>query len=874
MYLAGAAILMGVGSALLGVKAESDPLSVRHLGLSDAVTSVFESEGIRQLYPPQHEALEVALEGRNTVVSIPTASGKSLIAYVAMLRRILDGPTRSRGIYIVPLKAMATEKLEDFKRLGKACGLSVGLAIGDARGEVRRIREADILVCTSEKLDALLRQSTRLLDDVSIVVTDEVHLINDTGRGPTLEMNLARVLHLAPSAQIIALSATVGNVHSLASWLDGIAVISTWRPVRLQLGLMNEHVVEHHKVVDTDGEHPSTHRYDVAQLTTNPVQDICEHVTSEEGQILVFVNTRRSSIAVARDIGRTRCRRAADGDLDPAWSKHAESYLGLEEKTRSSQSQAEALKGGCAFHHAGLTSKQRRYIENLFKQRIINVLCATPTLAAGVNLPARSVLVRDLKRWSGGGMDWLSVMEIHQMMGRAGRPQYDSEGEAILMVKHEHEKELLAERFIHAEPEPIKSRLHHDSALRMHSLSVVASDLANTTTAILGLFGRTFLGHTIPTSIVNHRIRAMLDWHIEQGLLTMSEATNGDADVRDEPQSLPCWVTVALSCLGADEPRTWTPVSATTQQETESDIAVLTNPSPSFVPATELPDRRIGPMVVASEQRNWDRTFTPTSFGREVVRLCIDPLSGIRLRRGLRRCVRRLVRDSNDQPVTTFGLLHLITYLPDFVQIRSNRSDELRLQDIYAVESHGLVVDESEIGPIEFSSLLKSADVIQSWIDEVDLALIEDDRGVSPGDLRMRCELARWLLYAAQSILGTDTNFSDEHEPHRRSLNDMIVELHTRVRYGCREDALPLIVLPNIGRKRARDLIGVGIHHPRDLLDLSRKMYQTLIDIRGWSVNVVDRLIKDAHEEVEAGRKVHRLPRDDDIPLQGEVENS
>ena len=138
----------------------------------------------------------------------------------------------------------------------------------------------------------------------------------------------------------------------------------------------------------------------------------------------------------------------------------------------------------------------------------------------------------------------------------------------------------------------------------------------------------------------------------------------------------------------------------------------------------------------------------------------------------------------------------------------------------------------------------------------------------------MRCELARWLLYAAQSILGADTNFSDEHESHRRALNDMIVELHTRVRYGCREDALPLIVLPNIGRKRARDLIGVGIHHPRDLLDLSRKMYQTIIGIRGWSVNVVDRLIKDAHEEVEAGRKVHRLPRDDDIPLQGEVENS
>jgi replicative superfamily II helicase len=365
----------------------------------------------------------------------------------------------------------------------------------------------------------------------------------------------------------------------------------------------------------------------------------------------------------------------------------------------------------------------------------------------------------------------------------------------------------------------------------------------------------------------------MLDWHIEQGLLTTSESITDD-EVSPEPHSLPSWVAAALSCLGVDVSETWPSEPSTIQTDTESDGPVLNAPSPSFVPATDLPARRIGPMVVASSPRNWDRTFIPTRFGREVVRLCIDPLSGIRLRRGLRRCVRRLVRDANDQPVTTFGLLHLITYLPDFVQFRSNRSDELRLQDLYAVEGHGLVVDESEIGPIEFSSLLKSADVIQAWIDEVDLALIEDERGVAPGDLRMRCELARWLLYAAQAILGADTNFSDEHESHRRVLSDMTAELHTRIRYGCREDALPLIVLPNIGRKRARDLIGVGIRHPRDLLDLPRKMHRTITGIRGWSTKVVDRLVKDAHEEVEAGRRAHRVPRDDDIPLLGEMENS
>ena len=98
----------------------------------------------------------------------------------------------------------------------------------------------------------------------------------------------------------------------------------------------------------------------------------------------------------------------------------------------------------------------------------------------------------------------------------------------------------------------------------------------------------------------------------------------------------------------------------------------------------------------------------------------------------------------------------------------------------------------------------------------------------------------------------------------------MTTELHTRIRYGCRQDALPLISLPNIGRKRARDLIGRGIRHPRDLLNLSHEMYRTLTGMRGWSTKVVDRLVKDAHQEVEAGRRLQRVQRDDDIPLQGE----
>ena len=206
---------------------EGQITDVEALGMPGKFTDFLINEwGIKNLHPPQAEAAPSILGGKNTLVAIPTASGKSLLAYMAMVARLSEGHKESKAIYIVPLKALAMEKYEELSQIAKAMDLKIGLGIGDATAEAKNIDECNILVCTSEKLDSLLRHKAELITNLTCVVADEFHLLNDTSRGPTLEINLTRLRHIRPNAQLIALSATVGNCQALATWLDADLILS------------------------------------------------------------------------------------------------------------------------------------------------------------------------------------------------------------------------------------------------------------------------------------------------------------------------------------------------------------------------------------------------------------------------------------------------------------------------------------------------------------------------------------------------------------------------------------------------------------------------------------------------------------------------
>ncbi|HUR25525.1 MAG TPA: DEAD/DEAH box helicase [Candidatus Thermoplasmatota archaeon] len=467
-------------------------MALTDLGIDPRVAAVLEANGIRDLYPPQKEAWKAIRGGRNTVVAIPTASGKSLVAYLAMLHRWLA--TGKKSLYIVPLRALASEKAEELQQF-KPLGLTVGLSTGDLDDKDPKLGRFDIIVCTSEKADALLRHRTGWMDDIGCVVADEVHLLNDAGRGPTLEVILTRFRSILPQAQLVGLSATVANSKAIADWLDAALVQSDWRPVTLKVGTYfgdNLHFL---------GSPPRK-----LEAGGDPVVSLVEDVIRDGGQSLVFVSTRKSAEAQATKLAPAVRAMLSATEL-AALEQHASGLDDGGEGSPTAKKLNKLVKAGVAYHTAGLDSSQRRLIEDGFRKGRIKVLCATPTLAAGVNTPARRVIIRDLARFEmGEGNRPLPVMEVKQMMGRAGRPRYDPYGEAVLLVKSAEQKEQVEDEYLRGPPEAVESKLSADAALRIHVLASVAGGYATSLDELARFFSKTFWAQETSDWIVRDRL--------------------------------------------------------------------------------------------------------------------------------------------------------------------------------------------------------------------------------------------------------------------------------------------------------------------------------------------------------------------------------
>ena len=444
-------------------------MHVRDLPLRDELLAHYESEGIEDLYPPQVAAVEAGVaEGERVMAAIPTASGKTFIAELAMLTA--EGP----ALYIVPLRALAREKYETFSKLPD---VDVGVSTGDFDATEEELAENDVVVATSEKVDSAIRNGAKWVERLACVVVDEVHLLGADGRGPTLEVTLATLQRRAPGVQIVALSATIANPGEVADWLDADLVETRWRPVDLRTGVYADG-----RVAFDDGHDLSVAVPDGADDTEATAALVADAVDAG-GQSLAFVRSRREAEALAT-------RLAEDG------YGSAESLADdvREGATETGERLADCVRAGVAFHHAGLQSDHRAAVENAFRDRDLAVICATPTLAAGVNVPARRVVVRDQQRYTGSGMEWLPVLEVHQMCGRAGRPHLDPYGEAVLVGDGESADDLRA-RYVEADPEAVESKLRDRGALRTHVLAIVASGFADSHEGVLDVLDASFYAH-------------------------------------------------------------------------------------------------------------------------------------------------------------------------------------------------------------------------------------------------------------------------------------------------------------------------------------------------------------------------------------------
>ncbi len=449
---------------------------IAELAVPEALKQRYLDSGIMELYPPQAECVNGGLlDGKNQLVAIPTASGKTLIAELAMHRHIAKG---GKCLYIVPLKALASEKYAEFS--GK--GVKVGISTGDFDRKDDRLGRNDIIVATSEKVDSLLRNRTGWIAEITLLVVDEVHLVDSPGRGPTLEMVIAKLRYRNPDMQIVALSATIGNPKTLAGWLDANLVTGTWRPVDLRQGVFCDGIIHFH-----DNERP------VAVVSKNYDDlNLCMDTIAEGGQCLVFVSSRKNAEAFAKRAASAIKRE--NGELAAC----AERLSAIAE-TELDRTLVACVAKGAAFHHAGLRREARTIVEEGFRKGLIGCISSTPTLAAGLNLPARRVIIRDYLRFSAGeGMQPIPVAEYHQMAGRAGRPHLDPYGEAVLIAKDRDQVEELFAEYIDAAAEDAHSKAAEPSALYTHVLSLIASGFAGTRGDLSSFMDRTYYVHEHP----------------------------------------------------------------------------------------------------------------------------------------------------------------------------------------------------------------------------------------------------------------------------------------------------------------------------------------------------------------------------------------
>ncbi|MDD1688042.1 MAG: DEAD/DEAH box helicase, partial [Methanoregula sp.] len=446
---------------------------IQDLAIPTNLKQRYARAGISELYPPQAECVQKGiLTGKNALVAIPTASGKTLVAEMAMHHTIKNG---GKCLYIVPLKALASEKFEEFGNKG----VKVGIATGDFDRRDDMLGRNDIIVATSEKVDSLLRNNARWISDITLLVVDEIHMIDSQGRGPTLEMVIAKMRFRNPAMQVIGLSATIGNPDKLAGWLDAELVTSSWRPVDLRQGVF------FHDCIHFRG------RTRAVKVVSKNYDDLnlCLDTFTEGGQCLVFVSSRRNAEAFAKRAA------AAIKSEDPALTAYAE-RIQKGAETEMEKSLAACVAKGAAFHHAGLGRPERAVVEEGFRRGLIKCISSTPTLAAGLNLPARRVIIRDYQRFTAGeGMQPIPVSEYHQMAGRAGRPRLDPYGEAVLIAKDQGQVEELFDYYIEAPPEEVHSKIAEPAALYTHILSLIASGFAKNRNELTLFMNRTFYVH-------------------------------------------------------------------------------------------------------------------------------------------------------------------------------------------------------------------------------------------------------------------------------------------------------------------------------------------------------------------------------------------
>ena len=503
----------------------------------------------------------------------------------------------------------------------------------------------------------------------------------------------------------------------------------------------------------------------IAHETDNGALNIALDTIKISKQALVFVNTKRGAEKTAEDIAKKVKTESID------LKRLSEEILkALSRPTKQCERLASCVKKGIAFHHAGLVAKQRELIEDNFRNGKIKIISCTFTLAYGLDLPAFRAIIKDLRRYSQRGYNFIPVLEYLQMAGRAGRPKFDSFGESIVIANTDAEKEKIYEMYVLGEPEDIFSKLAVEPVLRTYLLSLITANFTRSKKEIMEFFSKTFWAYQFSDI-------GKLEMVIMKVLDLLAE-----------------WEFIIKG--GED-----------------------------FKRADELDDFKVKATII----------------GKRVAELYIDPLTA--------HFFICCLREASDKRLSDFSFLQMMSNtleMRPLLRVKVKEYD--KIQERLVIESNFLLENEPSMYEPEYEDFLnsvKTAMMFYDWINEKDEEFLLEEYNIRPGELKAKLNIADWLLYSSEEL---------SKLLHFKSLIKDIIKLRLRLKYGVKEELLPLLKLKQIGRVRARKLYRNKI---KDIADVKKVKLEILEQILGkkTALAVKKQVGEDVKEIPERKRK-------------------
>ncbi len=826
------------------VSTEKDREIFKYISDKRILRVLFEQR-IFNLREIQKDAIKKGLFFRKSfLICAPSGSGKTLIGELCAVNNIFQNYGKS--LYLVPFKALATEKFSYFKRCYERFGIKVELSIGDYEVDDSKIAKADIIVTTYEKCDSILRNfnDKNWIFDISTIIIDEIHIIGESDRGPRLESLIVRLNEFLHNPCIIGLSATIANPEFFNSWLSSLGnhtelIKSDIRPV------------------------PLHYRIEITQNKDSTIKRLVRKTLEKRGQLLIFLNKRRSTQQTATMLRTLVVKFLEENELKvcKALEKRLATIKGSNRDLRN------VIKSGIGFHHAGLLPKERKIIEDNYRKGIIKVICCTTTLSAGINTPARVVILKDFKKYitsgrniknysgyfeNGDGFNYFkpfSANEVFQILGRAGRPGLDSVGYGIILARDIEEKMWVEDQFF--QPQSLQkltpkynnltSKLNKINTLKEQILLRVYEEKKITIEKLKEFFEKTYFWY-----IRKHKVKAN-DIPIDQLLMIKEITPENILKLHSSPKAVEelkkTNYQIKLSKFNDSNISGYikTPYGVFFSQfDIESGVQCTcgfkNGISDNFVSdefsftfcnhitiflqyLIEQPDlnfkKYINAIIPKSVKNQFilnylfekgliikmeDEKIKCSQFGKLIIRLYLYPVSGVMIRYKL-----------ENVEIETFS--DLIKEAYDILKA------EYRVRDN------------------------KMLDPLIEWADEEPLEQILDKYKIMAGDLyTVRDSLERIITFIGEIARGLSTNDLDLQDKLVR-VTEMAETLRIRVHFGIREELFDLVQrLHDVARVRARILYNAGYHTASQVK--TEKAYN-LNQKTGLGINLCKRILKE-----------------------------